>query len=917
MSASLRTALLRRTALAIAALAVNTAALGAAVFNPSPGADAVAGNTLRAAILAANGNGEPDTINLLPGVYQISLPNLAGQENAAQTGDLDINADTVSIVGSGAGVSIIRVIGSVDRAFQVGGGETLELHGLSVEDGTAHDFGSGGVGPAEQTAAGGAIFCQLCNVVLDDVRIVGCSAIGGDGGTPEPDGTGADGFDAQGGGVYVGGIPVSLTLDGTVSFLDNLAQGGDGGDGGSDPQTGDGMPGGRGGGATGGALKLDDVMNVLGSVEFDTNSALGGDGGTGGSGAQQGDPGGVGGDGGGVLGGALSAHQATFPQQVDFVSNLAAAGNGGTPGIAPDGLSGAGGGNGGRANGGAGVFGPGPLDITQGTITSNRAVGGDGADGASGGTSGGLGGRGGNAFGGGLSSTGAMRLVRSVVSLNSATSGASGDGGAAADGTAGDGGFGAGAAGGGLNAAEVHLVTTVVRQNTVTASGGGAGGGGTTPGQGGFAGSASGGGVATTSGDLLDCEISENHAIGGAGGGAGDAGGAAGIAGRMGGGGLGGGASCGNGDLTVVNSTFSANGATGGPGGPGGAGGDGVPGGPGGNGGGGVGGNLGLNGGVVTLDSSTFNLGTAVGGAGGPGGGGGGTVGTPGVPRGGNLGTNLPIANAGNLNSTVVANGAGGADPDIDTTYNGCRSLIEDLGADGGQVLGCDVTYFGVDPQLAPLANNGGPTRTHAFPATSLLHDTGANPDALVYDQRGAPYPRVVNGTADIGAFELAGAALAAVSVTVAPANVPEQGPGVLTFTFTRTDSQSAPLAQPLTICYAIGGGATIGVDYTGPTVGAPCAPGQGTVTFAATQAAVAVVVTPINDALAEGPESVTFTVLDGVGYAAAPPAAAAGVIVDDEAAGVAIPTLGEWGLLGLAAALAGLGSRRLRRRRT
>lgn len=57
-------------------------------------------------------------------------------------------------------------------------------------------------------------------------------------------------------------------------------------------------------------------------------------------------------------------------------------------------------------------------------------------------------------------------------------------------------------------------------------------------------------------------------------------------------------------------------------------------------------------------------------------------------------------------------------------------------------------------PGLGPLAWNGGPTRTHAVLAGSLLIDHGNNVLNRVYDQRGAPFPRVRGAAADIGAFE-------------------------------------------------------------------------------------------------------------------------------------------------------------------
>ncbi|MGA9341798.1 MAG: choice-of-anchor Q domain-containing protein, partial [Rhodanobacteraceae bacterium] len=60
------------------------------------------------------------------------------------------------------------------------------------------------------------------------------------------------------------------------------------------------------------------------------------------------------------------------------------------------------------------------------------------------------------------------------------------------------------------------------------------------------------------------------------------------------------------------------------------------------------------------------------------------------------------------------------------------------------------------DPLLLPLADNGGPTLTHALDPSSVALDAGSNPDALVNDQRGAGFARVVGAGADIGAFEAA-----------------------------------------------------------------------------------------------------------------------------------------------------------------
>ncbi len=65
---------------------------------------------------------------------------------------------------------------------------------------------------------------------------------------------------------------------------------------------------------------------------------------------------------------------------------------------------------------------------------------------------------------------------------------------------------------------------------------------------------------------------------------------------------------------------------------------------------------------------------------------------------------------------------------------------------------------FGLDPRLAPLADNGGPTRTMALLADSPAIDAGPAelpvfPNSQ-WDQRGTPFSRVFGGRLDIGAFE-------------------------------------------------------------------------------------------------------------------------------------------------------------------
>ncbi len=94
--------------------------------------------------------------------------------------------------------------------------------------------------------------------------------------------------------------------------------------------------------------------------------------------------------------------------------------------------------------------------------------------------------------------------------------------------------------------------------------------------------------------------------------------------------------------------------------------------------------------------------------------------------------------------------GAGGADvqssllgPELQATFSG-----------NGNV-------FAANPKLGPLANNGGPTLTHALLPGSPAIDAGDSSSTFGFstDQRGDGFARIVGAAVDIGAFEVQGAA--------------------------------------------------------------------------------------------------------------------------------------------------------------
>lgn len=151
------------------------------------------------------------------------------------------------------------------------------------------------------------------------------------------------------------------------------------------------------------------------------------------------------------------------------------------------------------------------------------------------------------------------------------------------------------------------------------------------------------------------------------------------------------------------------------------------------------------------------------------------------------------------------------------------------------------------NPNLAPLANNGGPTKTHALLGGSAALDTGDG-SALTTDQRGKP----IVGDPDIGAFEVQTGGVFVIDTTTNPTGyTPAEGSpaqvivrrtgsfsGAATVTFTATAGTATLLndfasatqllifdgtedTKTVTI-NTTGGDAAEGVEYFNVTISAP-----------------------------------------------------------------------------------------------
>ena len=104
------------------------------------------------------------------------------------------------------------------------------------------------------------------------------------------------------------------------------------------------------------------------------------------------------------------------------------------------------------------------------------------------------------------------------------------------------------------------------------------------------------------------------------------------------------------------------------------------------------------------------------------------------------------------INTIVARNSVVFDGPDVSGDFASLGSnLIGDItGSDGFLLMGDTFGAPGnpLDPMLGPLANNGGPTRTHALIRGSLALDEGNTTNAPATDQRGFGFPRRKTATA-------------------------------------------------------------------------------------------------------------------------------------------------------------------------
>lgn len=113
------------------------------------------------------------------------------------------------------------------------------------------------------------------------------------------------------------------------------------------------------------------------------------------------------------------------------------------------------------------------------------------------------------------------------------------------------------------------------------------------------------------------------------------------------------------------------------------------------------------------------------------------------------------------LQNSIIAGNSAAIGPDLRSGFDSAGyNIIGNTANTNGSTANTG-DLFNVNPQVGALANNGGPTQTHALLAGSPAINAGSNAlavdqngVALRFDQRGACYNRRVGGRTDIGAYE-------------------------------------------------------------------------------------------------------------------------------------------------------------------
>jgi len=239
-------------------------------------------------------------------------------------------------------------------------------------------------------------------------------------------------------------------------------------------------------------------------------------------------------------------------------------------------------------------------------------------------------------------------------------------------------------------------------------------------------------------------------------------------------------------------------------------------------------------------------------------------------------------SNQQSLRNTIIANNtANSASQDVCTASPlnslGYNLIENNAGANIANITATNI--YGQDPLLGSLADNGGPTLTHALLPGGPAIDKGSSGSATT-DQRGetrpVDNPNIANATdgdgADIGAYEIQ----PLLFFSSATYSISENG-GTATITVNRVDGGGGPDSVQYATSDGTATGAAIcggGVDYENAS---------GTLTFNSGDLTQTFDVSICDDGTFKGDETINLTLSSPVGATLGTPSAAVLTILNDD----------------------------------
>ncbi|QDV83430.1 Calx-beta domain-containing protein [Planctomycetes bacterium TBK1r] len=184
-------------------------------------------------------------------------------------------------------------------------------------------------------------------------------------------------------------------------------------------------------------------------------------------------------------------------------------------------------------------------------------------------------------------------------------------------------------------------------------------------------------------------------------------------------------------------------------------------------------------------------------------------------------------------------------------------------------------------PGLDALADNGGPTMTHALLPTSPARDSGPTSSAESFDQRGSGFPRLIGTHVDVGAFEAELPTLLSIERTNAVRLEGNNGTTPFTFTVTRSGDTNGPTS----VDYAVAGAGLqpANADDFGGTLP------SGTISFADGESSKLITINVSGDPFVELNQGFTVTLSNPTSPAVITDAIETGIILNDDMSVVSV----------------------------